>query len=81
MAFVVHILSYSLLNVDHPISYFSQKFNQHQCNYSTYEKENLALILAVKHFEFYLSAAVYPVEVLTYHNLLVFLGTRKHKNQ
>ena len=25
--------------VDHPVSYFSKKFNKHQKNYSTIEKE------------------------------------------
>ena len=31
---------------DHPICYFSKKFNGHQRNYSTSEKETLALILS-----------------------------------
>lgn len=37
--------------VEHPVSYFSKKFNQHQHVYSTIEKEALTLILALKHFE------------------------------
>ena len=36
--------------VDHPVSYFSIKFNKHQKNYSTIEKELLSLILALQHF-------------------------------
>ena len=32
--------------VDHPVCYFSKKFNKHQKNYSTIEKECLSLILA-----------------------------------
>lgn len=67
--------------VDHPISYFSQKFNKHQRGYSTYEKETLALILALQHFEFYLSSAMYPIEIFTDHNPLVFLGKMRNKNQ
>ena len=35
---------------DHPVSYFSKKFNKHQKNYSTIEKECLSLILALQHF-------------------------------
>ena len=30
--------------IDHPISYFSKKFEKHQRNFSTIEKECLALI-------------------------------------
>ena len=33
--------------IDHPICYFSRKFNKNQRNYSTVEKECLALILAL----------------------------------
>ena len=37
--------------VDHPVCYFSKKFNKHQNNYSTVEKECLSRILALQHFE------------------------------
>ena len=57
------LLQESSQKVDHPISYFSQKLNKHQRGYSTYEKETLALILALQHFEFYLSSAMYPIEI------------------
>ena len=33
--------------VAHPVCYFSKKFNKHQNNYSTVEKECLSLILAL----------------------------------
>ena len=33
--------------VDHPVCYCSKKFNKHQKNYSTVEKECLSLILAL----------------------------------
>ena len=33
--------------VDHPVCYFSKKFNKHQRNYSTIEKETLALTTGV----------------------------------
>ena len=36
--------------IDHLVSYFSKKFNVHQRNYSTIEKEALALVLALQHF-------------------------------
>ena len=39
--------------IDHPVCYFSKKFNKHQKNYFTTEKECLALILAIQQFEVY----------------------------
>ena len=36
--------------VEHPIAYYSQKFNKSQRNYCTSEKETLALILILQHF-------------------------------
>ena len=43
--------------VAHPVSYFSKKFNKHQKNYSIIEKECLSLILALQHFEVYLTSS------------------------
>lgn len=37
--------------VEHPVCYFSKKFNSHQKHYSTIEKEALALILVLDHFD------------------------------
>lgn len=36
--------------VDHPIGYFLRKFNIHQQNYSTIDKDALSLLLALPHF-------------------------------
>ena len=67
--------------VDHPISYFSKKFNTNQRNYSTVEKECLALVFALQHFEVYVSSSCTPVIVFSDHNPLVFLHKLKNKNQ
>jgi len=67
--------------VDHPICYFSRKFNKSQKNYSTVEKECLALVLALQHFEVYVSSSSLPVVVFSDHNPLVFLHKLKNKNQ
>lgn len=37
--------------IDKPVSLFSRKFNSYQRNYSVVEKETLALVLALKHFD------------------------------
>ena len=67
--------------IDHPIGYFSHKLSASQRNYSTSEKETLALIMALQHFDFYLTPAQFPVQVYTDHNPLVFLNRMKNKNQ
>ena len=68
-------------DIDHPVAYFSKKFNQHQRNYSTIEKELLALVLAIDHFEVYVNSAGLPLTVFTDHNPLTFLNRMKNKNR
>lgn len=67
--------------IDHPVCYFSRKFNKSQQNYSTIEKECLSLILALQNFEVYVSSPAAPIVVFSDHNLLVFLHKLKNKNQ
>ena len=67
--------------VDHPVCYYSKKFNKHQRNYSTTEKECLSLILALQHFEVYLASSVAPIVIFTDHNPLTFIHKIKNKNQ
>ena len=67
--------------VDHPVCYFSKKFNKHQKNYSTIEKECLALVLAIQHFEVYLTSAQTPIVVFSDHTPLSFLHKLKNRNQ
>lgn len=59
--------------IDRPGCYLSKKFNKHQLNYSTIEKEALAFLLALQHFEVYRGSSSQPVQVFTDHNPLVFL--------
>lgn len=37
--------------VEHPLIFFSQKFNSHQLHYSVIIKETLALLWVLRHFE------------------------------
>ena len=67
--------------IEHPVAYFSRKFDVHQKNYSTVEKELLALVLALQHFEVYVSPAQRPLVVYTDHNPLTFLKSLKGKNR
>ena len=66
--------------IERPISFFSRKFNPHQLNYSTIEKEALALIWALKHFEVYVGSTR-PLVVYTDHNPLTFLNSMSCPNQ
>lgn len=63
-----------------PVCFFSRKFNRYQSNYSVIEKEALALIWAIQHFEVYVSGGM-PLVVYTDHNPLTFLKSLKSPNQ
>ena len=67
--------------IEHPIAYFSWKFNKSQRNNCTSEKETLALIFALQNFDFCLSAVQHPIVVYTDHNPLTFLNCLRNKNQ
>ncbi len=51
--------------IDHPLCYFSRKFLKAQQNYSTIEKETLALVMALQQFEVYLGSSSLPIQVYT----------------
>ncbi len=61
-------------SVEHPVSFFSRKFNSYQLNYSVIEKETLALVWALQHFEVYVNSSA-PLTVYTDHNPLTFLNS------
>lgn len=67
--------------VDHLMCYFSCKFNKHQINCSTIEKETLVLLLSLQHFEVYIRSSSLPVVVYTDHNPIVFLSQTYNHNQ
>ena len=75
------LMQHDSKGIENPICYFSRKFNQHQKNYSTIEKETLALVLALQHFDVYLNTTKYPIVVHTDHNPLVFINKMKNHNQ
>ena len=75
------LMQESVEKLEHPIGYFSQKFSGSQRNYSTSEKEALALILSLQHFEFYVVPAKFAIDIYTDHNPLVFLNRVKNNNQ
>ena len=44
-------------DIEHPVYYFSKKFNVHGKNYSIVEKECLTLIFVIQHFDIYISSS------------------------
>ena len=66
--------------IDRPVSFFSRKFLSYQYSYSVIEKEALALIWALQHFDVYVGGAVSLV-VYSDHNPLTFLQSLQNPNQ
>lgn len=60
--------------VEHPVSFFSRKFNKHQWGYSVIEKETLALLWALQHLKVYIGTSSLPIVVYSDHNPLTFLS-------
>ena len=65
--------------VDHPVCYYSKKFNKHQKNESTIEKECLSPIPALQHFVVYLASSLAPIVIFTDHNPLTFIHKMKKR--
>ena len=63
----------------HPISFFSRKMTPAETRYSTFDRELLAVYLAIKHFRHFLEGR--PFHVLTDHKPLTFaLNTRSDRH-
>ena len=58
-------------DIDMPVAYYSRKLNSPERNYSTTEKEALAIVAAVKHFSTYVFG--YKFTILTDHSPLRYI--------
>lgn len=63
---------------DHPISFISRTLNVHEKNYSTIEKELLAIVWATKHFRPYLYGRKFTIK--TDHRPLIWINNLKEPN-
>ena len=66
------------LGREHLIAYFAKKWLLRETNYSTVEKECLAILLALKNFARYIFGV--PVTIITDHNCLKWLMTMSPHN-
>ena len=57
----------------HPCAYFSKTFSAAECNYDIYDRELLAVILALGKWKQYLQGTPHPVSILTDHKNLSYL--------
>ena len=59
------------------MAYFSRKLDKVELNYKIYNKELLAIIIAIREQDIYLQGLKYKVEVLlNYQNLVYFIITK-----
>ena len=64
-----------LLQNDHPVAYYSNKFNPAEQNYTTGEQELLGVVKALKEWRCYLEGCT-KLTVTTDHNPLIYLPTQ-----
>ncbi len=72
------VLSQRLENIERPIAYYSKKLLPREVRYSTVEKECLAIVRAIQHFEVYLLGR--PFHIQTDHQALQYLDKARHGN-
>ena len=61
-------------NLDlHPCAYFSRTFSSTQCNYDIYDRELLAVILALEEWRQYLQGTAHPITIITNHKNLSYI--------
>ncbi len=59
------LLQEDVKGIEHPVSYKKKIYNRHQHAYTTVGKEALDLVLAIQHFDVYLSTICGPIIVYT----------------
>jgi hypothetical protein len=73
------VLSQNFEDGEHPITFISRKLSKAELNYSTIEKECLAIIYAVKKLDYYLYGRKF--KIITDHNPLKWLNIMKPDNR
>jgi len=64
-------------NEVHLVTFHSHTFTVAELNYSTYDKELLAIFEAFKIWQYYLEDLAYPIDVVTDYKNLEYFSTTK----
>ena len=66
----------------HPVAFWFRKMISAEENYKMHDQELLVIVMAFKHWRYYLEDSYYPVEILTDHqNLKGFINIKSLNNQ
>jgi hypothetical protein len=68
-------------NILHPVAFYSRKLTPAELNYEIYDKEMLAIVVALKEWRAYLEGAAHPFTVYTDHKNLEYFATTKVLNR
>ena len=61
----------------HPVAYYSKKHSPAACNYDIYDKEPMAIIMALEEWRPECEGAAYPLQLITDHKNLEYFMTMK----
>ena len=64
----------------HPVAFWSRKLTEAERNYETHDKELLPIVMAFRHWRYYVEGCTHPVEVVTDHSNLISFSKVKHLN-
>lgn len=73
------VLQQQVNNIWQPLGYFSKKLSDAQVNYSTYDRELLAIFMAIKHFQNLLEGR--NLVIFTDHKPITFAFSKVHGNK
>jgi len=65
----------------HPVAFYSRSLNGAESNYTIYNKELLAIVVAFDTWRHHLEGAKYPVQVITDHKNLLYMKKPQSLNQ
>ena len=65
----------------HPVAFYSRKLTDPELNYEIYDKEMLAIVVAMKEWRAYLEGATHPFTIYTDHKNLEYFTTTKVLNR
>jgi hypothetical protein len=68
------------VGVLHLVAYYSHKFTAPKINYTIYDKDLLAIVVAFEEWRCYLAGTQHPIQVVTYNKNLIYFSTTQTLN-